>query len=570
MDGDMGRDLDLEEFIRQPDTIGFLTVANLAFREYLKDKPFIRIGAYLPIVNFVVAYTNKDNLGRIYRDLEPGFSSLYPQLFSVTDQESNYAAGITPILQQPNLNLTGRGVLLGFVDTGIDYTKDAFRYEDGSSKIKFIWDQTIEGDPPKGMHFGSVYTQEKINEALVAENPADVVPHRDTVGHGTFLASVAASREKGTYQGVAADAEIIAVKLKNAHHLSYEIIGLSYNVEGVFESTGLILGIQYILERAAELGRPVVICLGIGSSWGARDGHSLLEEYISAVSNQESCVIVASAGNASNTRCHVSGSLEHNGDIKPIEIQIGENANAISVLIAYNAWDRISISIRSPGGEVLERVPIVLGQRTFKRLIFEDSDIYVYYYQENFNGMTVIRIGHPTGGIWQIDLHGDLIINGAYHAWLFRTEISDSDAEFIGSDPNYTIVCPATAYRCLTCGAYDGSNGSLFVSSSWGPTRLPQMSPDFVAPGVNVRGIFPHGYGSMSGTSVAAAITAGAAALLLQWGVVNGNEPTMNSSRVKTLLISGCERNPNLSYPNPQWGYGKLNLLGTFNSLRQR
>ncbi|MCL1874509.1 MAG: S8 family peptidase [Clostridiales bacterium] len=570
MNGNSNRDMDLEEFIKQPDTVGFITVANMAFREYIKDKPYIRIGTYLPIVNYVIAYTSGFYLDRVYRDLEMGFTSVYPQLFTITDQESNYAAGITPILNQPHLNLTGRGVLLGFVDTGIDYTKEAFRYEDGSSKIKYIWDQTISGNPPAGMHFGSVFTQERINEALAVEVPAAVVPHLDRVGHGTFLASVAASREKGVYQGVAADAEIIAVKLQRAHNYSFNVIGLSQNVSDVFESTGIILGIQYIIERATELRRPVVICLGIGTNWSPRDGHSMIEEYISAVSNQESCVIVASAGNESNLRRHVSGSLEYSGDVKTIGIQVGEDATSFSVLIAYNAWDRISISVKSPGGEVLERVPILLGRRTTKRLVFENSDIAVYYYQENYNGLAIVRLGNPTSGIWEIDLHGDLVINGAYHAWLSRTEISGLGVEFIGSNPNYTIVCPATAYRAISCGAYDGSDGSLYVSSSWGPTRLPQMSPDFVAPGVNVRGIFPKGYGSMTGTSVAAAITAGACALLLQWGVVNGNEPTMNSSRIKTLLISGCEREPHIQYPNTQWGYGKLNLLGTFNSLRQR
>lgn len=563
-------ELSLEDFILQPDTVGFITVANLAFRNYVRDRPYIRIGSYLPLGNYVVAYTNIDYLDRIYSELQVEFLNFYPALFTIMDQESNVAAGITPILHQPHLNLTGRGVLLGFVDTGIDYTKEAFRYEDGSSKIKYIWDQTIAGNPPEGMHFGSVFTQEKINEALNAEDPAAIVPHLDTVGHGTFIASVAASREQGTYQGVASDAEIIAVKLRTAHPYFQENIALPYSEDEVFESTGLILAIQFIFERARELKCPVVICLAIGTNSVAHDGHAIVEEYISALSNQESCVFVVAAGNESSSRRHTSGFLNQSGDIESIKMRLEGGIIRLSTLIVHNGWDRISISVKSPGGEVMERVPILLGREVRKRLIFEGATIRVFYFQDNFNGMIVVTIDMPTEGIWEINLHGDLIINGVYHSWLPLARNIRTGIGFVSAKPNYTIVCPATAYRSITCGAYNSRDGSLYVSSSWGPTRLPQMAPDFVAPGVNVGGVFPGGHGSMTGTSVAAAVTAGASALLLQWGVVNGHEPAMNSARVKTLLISGCERNPNVRYPNTLWGYGKLNLLGTFNSLRQR
>ncbi|MCL1872564.1 MAG: S8 family serine peptidase, partial [Clostridiales bacterium] len=403
-------EMTLETFILQPDTIGFITVANMAFRDYIRSRPYIRIGTYLPLGNYVVAYTNIGNLDRIYSELRVEFLNFYPALFTILDQESNVAAGITPILHQPHLNLTGRGVLLGFVDTGIDYTKEAFRYEDGSSKIKYIWDQTIAGNPPEGMHFGSVYTQENINEALKAEDPAAIVPHADTVGHGTFLASVAGSREQGTYQGVAADAEIIAVKLRTAHPYFQENVALPYSEDEVFETTGLILGIQFIFDRARELNCPVVICLAIGTNSVAHDGHANVEEYISALSNQESCVFVVAAGNESNSRRHTNGLLSQTNDIESIKVRVEADIARLSTLIVHKGWDRISISVKSPGGETLERVPILLGREVRTRLIFEGSTIRVFYFQDNFNGMIVVTIDLPTDGIWEINLHGDLII----------------------------------------------------------------------------------------------------------------------------------------------------------------
>ncbi|HOR14121.1 MAG TPA: S8 family serine peptidase, partial [Clostridia bacterium] len=182
--------------------------------------------------------------------------------------------------------------------------------------------------------------------------------------------------------------------------------------------------------------------------------------------------------------------------------------------------------------------------------------------------LILVKITDPTPGIWRIILQGEVIANGEFHAWLPITGIADPNVEFASPDPDYTVVIPATAVGALVCGAYDSRDNSLYIASSWGPTRVPRLAPDFTAPGVNVGGAVPGGgHGVFTGTSVAAAITTGASAILLQWGIVEGHEFFMNSARIRALLIRGCDRHPNIQYPNVQWGYGSINLMSSFRVL---
>jgi hypothetical protein len=170
--------------------------------------------------------------------------------------------------------------------------------------------------------------------------------------------------------------------------------------------------------------------------------------------------------------------------------------------------------------------------------------------------------------VWRVTLHGDIVLDGSFHAWLPLTGFIPPDVRFLSPDPDYTVTVPGTATGPITCGAYNSLTGAPYPPSSRGPTRRPELSPDLAAPGVNVSGVFPYGEGLLSGTGVAAAITAGAAALLLQWGVVERNDPIFNTFRIKAFLIRGCTRAPGVAYPNNIEGYGRLNLLNTFNQMR--
>lgn len=560
-------DLSLAEFVKLPTTVDFQVIDTDRFKVYAKNKPYLHLGTELAN-NYVVVYTNEKYIQGILTDLGSNFLSFYPKILSPVDSRSNDAAGIAQVLNQPFLNLSGRGVIIGIVDTGIDYTKQAFRFEDGSTKILDIWDQTVEGPRPDYLYFGSAYDSTKINEALASQYPHSIVPTIDEDGHGTFLASVAASNEKGDYIGAAPGANLMVVKLRRASKYYINRYLLSADDPNLYESSDYLLGIKYILDRSEELNMPVVICIGMGSNSSAHDGNTLFEDYISFVSQRTGYTFITAAGNEASAKHHTQGRIPRGSSTETISIKVGEQGVSFSVIIFGPAFDKISLGVTSPTGEVLPRTPFKSGLEFSEKLVLEDTVLYVKYFRDVNNNL-IVGFRNATQGVWDITLFGDIIVSGEYWAWLPITGQVSESVEFLKPVPEYTIVYPATALRTITCGAYNSEDNSLFVASSWGPTRLPRMAPDLVAPGVNVQGIYPTGRGTMSGTSAAAAVTAGAAALLLEWGIVQQNMPGMNGDLVRSLLISGCTREETRPYPNVKWGYGRLNLFGTFSVLKE-
>lgn len=559
-------ELPLDEFIKLPTTVDFQVINTGRFQEYIRDKPYIRVGTQLEN-SYAIAYTNEKYIQQLLVDLGSDFFSFYPKIMSPLDIQSNESSGITQVLNQPFLDLSGYGVIIGIIDTGIDYTDKAFQFEDGTSKILSIWDQSLDGPRSDNLYFGSTYSQEQINEALQSERPFSIVPSTDEDGHGTFLASVAAANNQGDYIGAAPNANIISVKLRRARDYYINRYLLSPENPNLYESSDYLLGIQYIIDKAVEFKMPVVICIGMGSNSSAHDGNTLFEDYISFISQRPGYAFITAAGNEANAKHHTQGKLINNR-VENISVRVGEQGASFSVVIFGPAFDKVSLGVISPTGETIPRTPFKSGLEYSEKLIFENTTIYIKYFKD-INNNLIVGFRNATSGIWDIKLFGDSIIDGQYWAWLPITgQVSDS-VEFLKPIPEYTIVYPATAVRSITCGAYNADDGSLAVSSSWGPTRVPKNAPDFVAPGVNIKGIFPTGYGTMTGTSAAAAVTAGAAALLMEWGIVKNNMPTINGDLIKNLFISGCVRDENLSFPNHQWGYGKMNLYNTFASIRE-
>lgn len=559
--------LSLAEFVALPTTIDFNVITSDRFREYAAARPYLRLGTelangYLPV------YTNQANLESVFRDLGNDFIGFYPRILSPLDDKSNYESGITQVLNQPYLGLSGKGVIIGIVDTGIDYQSAAFRTPEGKSRILRLWDQTVDGARPETLYYGSAYTNEDIDRALASSDPYAVVPSRDTDGHGTFLASAAASSEENEYIGAAPGASLMVVKLRRAHPYYIEKLLLPPDNPNLYEATDYLLGIKYILDCAAQKDMPVVFLIGMGTNLSGHDGTTLFEEYISFISQRPGYVFVTAAGNESNLKHHTQGRVERTGATDTINLRVGERDASFTVIMFANAYDKISISITSPTGEVVPRLPFRAGTSFEEKLIFEKTLITAEYYRD-VNSIIFLKLRNATRGIWEIKLYGDAIVGGDYYAWLPIAGQVSPDVEFLRPVPENTIVSPATSQRSITTGAYNSADGSLFVSSSWGPTRLPRMAPDLVAPGVNVKGIYPTGTGTMSGTSVGAAIVAGACALLLEWGVVDGNEPAMDGNFVRTLLIAGCSRDEGIEYPNVKWGYGKLDLFGAFTTLKE-
>ncbi|MCL2197588.1 MAG: S8 family peptidase [Defluviitaleaceae bacterium] len=561
----------LYEYAQRPDIIDVIVRYNRRLMKFAKENQYLMLGKVYS-EGWVIAYLPGDKLGDFLSAMNLGQVSVVPKIMTLMGRESLVASGILQLQQRPHMDLRGRGVLLGFIDTGIDYTKDAFIYEDGTSKIKYIWDQTIQTAPVEnGVIFGTAYDQSELSGALRSESPFDIVPHRDTVGHGTFLASVAGSREDSDYIGAAPDAEIIMVKLRKMRPFYTSRFRVPEGQENVFSSADVILGIKYIVDKAEELDRPVSICISVGSTFGSHDSFGNIENYLMRLAPLVGIAINVAAGNESNARRHFEG-LVKTGETTDFEVRVGPDMRHAVVYIWCMPQDIMHLSVKSPGGEVVTSRSGLVDVYFSQRLILENSVVHINYHFPNEgsgNNLLVVNLDTPTPGIWTISVHGELILDGVFNAWMPATGISYPDVDFVSPSPYNTIVNPGTALNVTTCGAYDRRNNSLMPGSSWGPSRFNIMLPDIVAPGVDVSGVYPWGYGTMSGTSVATAITTGAAALMLQWGIVNGNYPTLNNLRLRAFLMQGCTRDTDKTYPNNQWGYGRLDLMETFNVLRR-
>ena len=561
------------EFIHAPDTIDFVTRASDAFFEFARTSTDVVVGQMLS-GRYVLGYMKAEKFHLLEEALGTAFISSVSVVLGLLDRPALDTAGVSQVHSQPYLNLKGRGVLLGFVDTGIDYTQDVFRYADGTSKIQYIYDQTADGDPPAGFVLGREYSKADLDAALASDDPYALVPQRDEDGHGTFLASVAAGRQTEDFSGAAPDAEIIAVKLKTARPFYRERYCVPRDQQHAYESSAVMVGVEYILRKARELGRPVAICIGLGTNAGGHDGYSVFEEYLGGVSIQKGVCLCAAAGNEAEARHHTGGVLRPGEPPGQVDLKVGENAGDVYIAVWNTVADRLSASVRSPSGELVGRVPARPGVSPAAdvKLVLEAARVQVEYHfpVEGSGGqLTVIRILGATPGVWTIQLHGDVLLNGGYQVWLPMSGFVSPTVEFLAATPDCTVTSPASAVGIICCGAYDSASKSLYAKSSRGPAWDGRVLPDLTAPGVGVGGIYPYGPGSMSGTSAAAAVLAGVCALLLQWGVREGNDPSMGTYQIRAYLIRGCLRRPDMVYPNNQWGYGSVQLMQTFHLMRE-
>lgn len=558
------------DLIQSPDSIDFVVREGDPFLTYAKEQTDICLAQTLS-GGYILCYADQNDVESLLTALGPGFGSSESIVLGTLSALPLEASGITQVHNQPYLNLKGQGVLIGIVDTGIDYTLPIFRRPDGTSKIQFLYDQTVSGPPPESFVFGTEYTNEQINLALQSPNPYEIVPQRDTSGHGTFIASVAAGSPQDGFTGAAPESDLIVVKLARSRSFYNERYLVPPEQENSFSSSYVMVGVEYILQKARQLGRPVSICIALGSNFSGHDGFSIFEEYLSGVSGQKGVCLCIGAGNESVARHHSQGKLTATGETQNMDLRVGANAGNILLSLWSNIADRLSISVRSPSGELIGRIPARQGLPQTTKLVLETSSVSVsYFFPMETSGaqLTVIRILDATPGIWTVLIHGDIVLDGQYNCWLPLTGFVSPTVEFLSASPYTTITVPGTAIHAICCGAYNSFTNSLYMQSSWGPTRTPLMAPDLAAPGENIRGYYPSGEGTMSGTGVAAAITAGGCALLLEWGILEGNDVTLSTYQIRAYLIRGCERSRAMEYPNPQWGYGQLQLLQTFDYMR--
>lgn len=538
-----------------------------------------------------ILYTNYPGSRNI--NIQQGYYSV-PKLYGLMDTTSFDASGITATLNQPLLNVRGQGVLIGFLDTGIDYLREDFKASGGRTRIAAVWDQTIQSvnyeedtgeaagteqydrEQVQGMvQYGTVYTREDINAALAAEregqNPYDIVPSRDENGHGTFLAGVAAASETADYIGAAPEAEILMVKLKPAKKYLRDFYLLPERVEA-YSETDMMMGVRFLQQYAIREKKPLVICVGLGTASGSRTGALPFADLLNTLARQVNTVVVTCTGNEANNRTHTSGLAVSDTEPSEIEITVGADERGFVMEIWAESLDILSVAITSPSGERISRIPARIDTGGVYDFLLERSQVAVNYrVVESASGYEVIfmRFINPAQGIWKIHVYSLTNIVGRYNAWLPLKQFLSGDTYFLNSNPSTTLTEPGAAERVISVGAYNHITDASYVASGRGYTATGLVKPDFVAPGVDVYGVRAGGgYTTRTGTSVAAAHAAGAAALLLTWGVTDGNLPYMGTNEVKSVLIRGAKRENNTVYPNNIYGYGKMDVIEAFYKLR--
>ena len=517
---------------------------------------------------FAVCYIPVNNMTY---DSVPKFGYQYiPKCYGLLSPPSLEDSGVNKLRMIPNYNLKGQGVLVGFIDTGIDYMNSVFRYADQTSRIVSIWDQNIESDKyPKDFYYGTEYDQSDINLALIAVNPLSIVPSVDENGHGTMLAGVAAgsSNEENDFSGVATDSEIVVVKLKPAKPYLKDYFRIP---EGAlcYQENDIMSGINYLLSVADRLKRPIAICIGVGTSQGAHEGDSILCQYINDIGQINGYSIVVAGGNEGNERHHFYGEINPNTEFDIVGLNVGENEKGFSMELWGYAPNIVEVNIYAPSGEFVASIPSGFLQRGTVTVNYNEVSIFIdnqFSEEVTGNQLILFRFSNPIRGLWRFVISGRGDLSLRYHIWLPIDNFLSSNTYFINANSDTTLSIPANAMNAISVTSYNHLNQSLYYYASRGFTKSLGLKPDIAAPGINI--VSPAIDGDFflyTGSSAAAAHTTGIAALILEWGIIKGNFTALNNIVLRRMLISGARRNPNVTYPNQAWGFGVLDIYRTF------
>ena len=520
-----------------------------------------------------------------------------PKLYTTMDTSALDTSGISTASAQPALGSKGRGTIIGFIDTGIDYRNPVFQNPNGTTRILGIWDQTLPSpsnipwpedsseNPP--IQYGTFFTREQINEALASSSPLAAVPSTDTDGHGTFLAGVAAGSPipEQDFSGAAPEAAIAAVKLKPAKRYLREFFCVPENA-AAFQENDIIMGIRYLILLSQQYRMPLTICLGLGTNSGSHEGTSPLSQALRYIGQYVGICVVTAAGNETGLSHHYVGSVSSSSVPDEIAIRVGSGETGFVTELWASTPELYTVGFVSPSGEEIERIPLTLGSNASVSFLLEPTVITVYYRPHEIDSgkqLIFFRFFNPSPGEWRIRVYSSQILNGDFHMWLPAEGFISPETVFLTPNPNTTITGPGDASAVITAAAYNHLNGSIGIHSGRGYTLDGRIKPDIAAPGVDVfgpgqipeaayrRGISPASIPMTrkTGTSIAAALTAGAVASLLSWGIVWNNDPGMSEAAIRSYLIRGADRNRAFTFPNREWGYGSLNLYNTFLWLRE-
>ena len=479
------------------------------------------------------------------------------------DLFSKEASCITQVQRDEpgNLQLTGRGVLIGIVDSGVDYRHPAFLTADGKSKILRLWDQSIPGNPPEGYATGTEYTNEEINEALSlsVQEGRRLVPSEDGSGHGTAVLGVAAGSDfsRGAVnRGVAYESDLLVVKMGIPRQDSFP------------RTTELMQGVDYLVRQAIRLGRPIALNLSFGNNYGSHRGDSLLETYLDNVSGMGKNVICVGMGNNGNDALHTGEKLSP-GEIQEIELGVGAFEPTLNVQLWKNYEDEMEIYLEHPAGERVGPLFETLGAQRWQA---GNTELLIYYGKPAPYHVTQEiyvdflpqdeKTPYVDSGVWKIILAARNIKNGEYFLWLPGGKTLNPGTAFYLPRPQGTLTIPATARRVISVGAYDARQNTYADFSGRGCRALPYPKPDLAAPGVDIYAPRPGGgYAAFTGTSFSTPFVTGAAALLMEWGIIRRNDPYLYGEKLKAYLRRGAKAlQGSEKLPNDLIGWGRLCL----------
>ena len=536
-----------------------------------------------PLIAGYAIVTIPENLIESFANLEEVEYVEKPKRLFFSQLRGKQASCVFPISQRTPF-LTGEGVLVGIIDSGIDYNSPEFFNSAGESRIRALWDQTLtvqqvdervgeEGEfagmasAPKGFATGVEFEKYRIDAALQSQNPASLVPSFDTSGHGTAVAAIAAASgnlQDGRYQGMAPESELLIVKMGSTQPDSFP------------RTTQLMRALTYLVNKAVELGKPIAINLSFGNTYGPHDGTSLVERFLDNVAEIGRTVICVGSGNEGAAGGHVSGRAQQGlqrGETRRVELNVGNYQSSFNVQLWKEYVDRFQIAVISPSG--IRRELDSLQIRT-ERLMMEETEVLIYVGEPSPYSVNqeiyfdFLPVGsYVNQGVWTFELTPIEIVTGNYDFYLPSGTVLNADTRFFSPVPVKTLTIPSTASKIITVGAYDAAyeayadfSGRGYPLQSIVGERVNQGSikPDIAAPGVAINTIGPDGaFVQVSGTSFAAPFATGGAALLLEWGIVRGNDPYLYGEKVKAYFRRGAKPIRGESvYPNERVGYGAL------------
>ena len=500
--------------------------------------------------NYAVVRIREDRIEALASLPEVEFVEKPKSLYFQAD-EGRQASCIDAVQETP-YGLTGRGVLVGIVDSGIDLTNPDFRNEDGTTRVAALWDQADRE-----------YTSEESNEFLNAEGtgqPAAQPPlSADNSGHGTAVAGIAAGNGRGSegrrYRGAAPESELVIVKMK------------SPQPGGFPRTTELMTGVDYLIRKAQEMRMPIAVNISFGNTYGPHDSTSLVERFLNDISDTWKNVICIGSGNEGAAAGHASGLVSDEEEAVQ-ELAVQERETVLNVQIWKSYVDEMDISVVNPSGERVGPFREILGPQRF---LLGNTELLIYYgepkpysvRQEIYISFLPVQ-SYVDSGVWRIILTPRRIVDGTYQMWLPAQAALNVGTAFLTPNSMSTLTVPSTASQAVTVAAYDARTFSYADFSGRGPAAVYEggnvPKPDLAAPGVLVNAPVPGGgYRAFSGTSFAAPFVTGSAALLMEWGIVRGNDPYLYGEKVKAYLRRGARELPGYSeWPNAQLGYGVL------------